>query len=1213
MPPSEDLQDHLRAWIFSKMSEQSIDNFIRKTLINLSNHDDPDFIKPSWIPSLIEIKERLKGEKELSISFKFCDEVIGSLLIHDFETVEEFMNKLYESQYLKKFDDKYAFWIYRAKTSKEEDVALLNDEVILEVLSLCDDNTNFLLVQRRITCSVFPLNYNKLDELHLDSFFYQIKRNYIVKDKYSDFCKAESIAKLAAILYIIDRGKKSKKIIVKSEKIQKKIKTLIPDSWIIRLSPILHMQKIIPHLMQSNLINQDIWTLKQEFLNGLKSYYLLTGVHYDCQIQDSLSGTNARVDMMLNVNVFGLFFYKVRDKPVRTIYYEELVYAVGSEYECSLFYVEKESFLETRLNIFCKNNRARELNEDIVSYCILRTKEKSRLLYGLAFLNEFKYRFAGKSTAIKIKKKEEDDEDEEEWNEEQKKANAIDQEIADNEIIFLIDKYFAFHYEFPYYSGFMPNELKNPIPRSKKTKRETFKFTEKGESIEVKSEAQSIIEGLRKPKTLKDEDDGDDTTEKKNKEIKGILKKVNDDMPIIREKKKTLIKEDLDHQPKLTNSIDPQPKLTDSLISNNSADNQNSIPPPPPPNKQPTPPKFSMAMIAKMKSKAKQHHKNIHNEIIEENEEKTEKGNKENSSDSENDYADDIKMKPKIHELQPINNATKANLKIPPPPRKATVNKKESPERQNSSKSSSHNDGSEFKKPLIERYESPKEPAEKPKATIEKIEIPKPPPPIQKYTIPPPPPPKKTDTLKATEKNDTIKPPPLDTFDSTKAYNPAIETIESPQKLSKKKSANHKPPPLTKLNSDDKSEMKFTKNDDFQSKKDINQGYNSKKDKTPKAQDLKNLDVKSLLKNQNPTVIKKYNSNKKTSILLEKDPSSPELPKKGLLHLESPSKETGNKQESQNPLLDIIKKNSIKKDPVKPQENIKRESIKPPNKPQDNFISESLKPENIETIKENNNKAIDKPVAPKESPKKKNPFPQNKLNELLTIAMKNQPKVQIKIKKPEISDEDKFFQLNEDMVNSKKKEEDLSRKTKKSISGLDLNKSNALLNDDKFINEKKKSITEQPPAIARKSIVLQEQKKLVDEEKIDTAFKDINEKPQISLAESGKDQIQNIEENDSQRNTGFERRAIRKKTQKSTPSDTSPQEKEIETDSQNLPSFLRKNLEENEENNNSEEKKYNDKLQEYNSSSGVSSKDPKILSNKLKINAQNKRKKFAKN
>lgn len=437
--------------------------------MNLMNQDNPEFIKPNWTPSMLEIKERLKNEKDIQISFRFCDESIGTLIIHDFETIEEVMNKLYDSNYLKSYEDKYAFWLYKSRNSKEEDSALFNNEILLEVLSFCDENNCFLLLQRRMICSAFTLNYMKLDQNHLDSFFNQVKRNHILKDKYSDFCKTDTIARIAAILFLIERGLKNKKPVAKSEKIQKKLKSLVPDAWMSKLTSSQLLQKIIPYLQQSNLISMDVWSLKQEFLNNLKSFYLLSGICYECQIQDSVSGKNARVDMSINMNVFGIFFYKTKDKPLRTIFYEEIVYMVGVENECSLFYIEKGNYTETRLNIFCKTNRARELNEDLVSYCILRTKEKMRLLYALSFLPEFKGKFTGKAASVKVKKKaEEEEEEEEELFEEKKKTNDIEQEISNNEPIFLIDKCFAFHYEFPYYFGVQPPEIRNPIPGAKK-------------------------------------------------------------------------------------------------------------------------------------------------------------------------------------------------------------------------------------------------------------------------------------------------------------------------------------------------------------------------------------------------------------------------------------------------------------------------------------------------------------------------------------------------------------------------------------------------------------------------------------------------------------------------------------------------------------------------------------------------------------------------
>lgn len=95
--------------------------------------------------------------------------------------------------------------------------------MICENLSSWQNPNTYYLIQRRIFCSQLHLNFNSLDDLHLNSLFMQTKRDYIIKDKFSDFCKPESIAKNAAILIIIDHKLKNKEIVAKPEMLQNKV------------------------------------------------------------------------------------------------------------------------------------------------------------------------------------------------------------------------------------------------------------------------------------------------------------------------------------------------------------------------------------------------------------------------------------------------------------------------------------------------------------------------------------------------------------------------------------------------------------------------------------------------------------------------------------------------------------------------------------------------------------------------------------------------------------------------------------------------------------------------------------------------------------------------------------------------------------------------------------------------------------------------------
>ena len=313
------------------------------------------------------------------------------------------------------------------------------------------------------------------------------------------------------------------------------------------------IQKIIPPL-QSALAGRSMRIIKEEFLSSLKSYPLFTGITYECQIQDNLNLNHARIDTFLCLNLFGLFLFpsSLRDKPVRSIFYEEIIYVIGSNFELSLSYFEKEkifntsgklpeknhnlimteknkdynlmssninegSISEVKLNVFLKNNRGKELNEDIISYAVLRTREKEKLLYSLAFLPEFHGKFLGKNMIKKKRRKEEEGEEEEEDDliEEKQKFLLIDREINSNEMVFLIEKCFPFNFDSPFFEGSQSAPAR--IPRKPK-----IIMSNKNErGVEIKNESQDIIEKLRKPDDLKQ-----DSLEKTNGKIESKKNKI---------------------------------------------------------------------------------------------------------------------------------------------------------------------------------------------------------------------------------------------------------------------------------------------------------------------------------------------------------------------------------------------------------------------------------------------------------------------------------------------------------------------------------------------------------------------------------------------------------------------------------------------------------------------------------------------------------------
>lgn len=96
------------------------------------------------------------------------------------------------------------FWLYSGVASKEDDLALPAEALLLQVLSHLDTvNKSMLLVKRRVFCTNLTLNIPQLDDVQLDSLFSHIQRDYLVKDRFSGICKMELLTDIAAILYLL--------------------------------------------------------------------------------------------------------------------------------------------------------------------------------------------------------------------------------------------------------------------------------------------------------------------------------------------------------------------------------------------------------------------------------------------------------------------------------------------------------------------------------------------------------------------------------------------------------------------------------------------------------------------------------------------------------------------------------------------------------------------------------------------------------------------------------------------------------------------------------------------------------------------------------------------------------------------------------------------------------------------------------------------------
>jgi len=88
--------------------------------------------------------------------------------------------------------------------------------------------------------------------------------------------------------------------------------------------------------------------------------------------------------------------------------------------------------------LYTKSERAREFYEDVVSYCILRTKENQRIFYSIQSLPQFINRFKKKIQQMS----EQDIEEENEMNQ------LLSEEIKHNKLTVIDNGIFTFHSQF---------------------------------------------------------------------------------------------------------------------------------------------------------------------------------------------------------------------------------------------------------------------------------------------------------------------------------------------------------------------------------------------------------------------------------------------------------------------------------------------------------------------------------------------------------------------------------------------------------------------------------------------------------------------------------------------------------------------------------------------------------------------------------------------
>jgi len=236
-----------------------------------------------------------------------------------------------------------------------------------------------LLVKRRIFCSAFTLNIQRLDKVHLESLYENISHSYSNTITFGEYLKIDAIVKITALLYLIRQKRKGhEKIEINIGKISKAVNEMIPrpylmkkeeNEWVERIEGILNYNVKWQEL--------DLNELYREFLYIFTSSPLFAASYFFYKKKDNIADRSLPIEGVICVNVFGLFFFNQqhRDKPSYYLYFEDLSYVIGNDQTFKICYIDKK--FGTEIQATLETPRARELAEDIISYSSIRNLEKN--------------------------------------------------------------------------------------------------------------------------------------------------------------------------------------------------------------------------------------------------------------------------------------------------------------------------------------------------------------------------------------------------------------------------------------------------------------------------------------------------------------------------------------------------------------------------------------------------------------------------------------------------------------------------------------------------------------------------------------------------------------------------------------------------------------------------------------------------------------------
>lgn len=244
-----------------------------------------------------------------------------------------------------------------------------------------------LVFKKRIWSIRYRISLERFSSAKIDGIFYEVKRMYLVKNAFKDFCKLDKLVKLAGILSLIeDISNNNKRRFIKSGKML--VQKTVPEASYSILGETEWIRRIKKYIEKNSFLkNHSLISLKKEFL----SYFLESPNYCSSFYMYGIVETNMKIRRIghMSINLYGVNFFENSsfDYPKYHFALEHIDTILMLEDSLLLKFndIKEEKILKIKIKSIVKEDIA----HDMVSYMLLSLREPKKLFYAYNFISKY--------------------------------------------------------------------------------------------------------------------------------------------------------------------------------------------------------------------------------------------------------------------------------------------------------------------------------------------------------------------------------------------------------------------------------------------------------------------------------------------------------------------------------------------------------------------------------------------------------------------------------------------------------------------------------------------------------------------------------------------------------------------------------------------------------------------------------------------------------